>query len=204
MTYLSFTRRDCLRSAMAAVVGGWNWSARSQAWGAVRYDHLSTGDYLGEPKIVATVTTPKFFTEGPAYDGKQFLYFSNVAADQICRLDVRSGELSVFRENTNGANGLEFDSKGNLLACEGGSDDNGRVVRIEIATGRLTVLADAFAGHPLGAPNDLVIDKAGRLFFTSRLANADPKAGNINAVYRIDPNGGLHSIRARDRHAERN
>lgn len=194
MTESRISRRDCLRSGVAAAFGGLTWSATSRAWGAVSYDNLATSDYLAEPKIVATVTTPKFFTEGPAYDGKKFLYFSNVAANQICRFDVLTGELSVFREDTNAANGLEFDHQGNLLACEGGTNDQGRVVRIEVATGKLTVLADAFAGHPLGAPNDLVIDKQGRIYFTSRLMNADPQAGNVNAVYRIDPDGDVHRI----------
>lgn len=192
MTVSCISRRDCLRSAVAVAFGGLTWSPTSRAYGAVSYDNLATRDYLGEPKVVATVTTPKFFTEGPAYDGKQFLYFTNVAANQICRFDVETADLSVFRENTNAANGLEFDNQGNLLACEGGTNDRGRVVRIEVATGKLTVLADAFAGHPLGAPNDLVIDKQGRIYFTSRLINADPNAGNVNAVYRIDPDGGFH------------
>ena len=192
---LSFiSRRDCLRSAVAAALGGLTWSKASRAWGAVSYDSLATSEYLGEAKIVATVTTPKFFTEGPAYDGKQFLYFSNVAANQICRFDVVTSELSVFQEDTNAANGLEFDQQGNLLACEGGTDDQGRVVRIDTATGKLTILTDAFGGHPLGAPNDLVIDKHGGIYFTSRLMNTDPQAGNVNAVYRIDPDGGVHRV----------
>ncbi len=167
-----------------------------RTFGKVPYENLATAEYLGAPKIVATVATPKFFTEGPVYDGQRFLYLSNVSANQICRFDTRTNELSVFRENSNAANGLEFDRDGNLLACEGGVNDQGRVVRIEIATGKLTVLADRFQNHPLGAPNDLVIDKAGRLYFTSRLANTDPQAGNVNAVYRIDPDGVLTRILA--------
>src|SRR5262245_10246227 len=114
MTASRFSRRDCLRWAVAAALGGLTSPATSRAWGAVSYDNLATGDYLGEPNIVATVTTAKFFTEGPAYDGKHFIYFSNVAANQICRFDVLTGELSVFRENTNAANGLDFDRQGNL------------------------------------------------------------------------------------------
>lgn len=194
MTVSRISRRDCLRSAVAAAFGGLAWPAVSRAWGAVSYDNLATRGYLGGPRIVATVTTPKFFTEGPAYDGKQFLYFSNVAVNQICRFDALTGELSVFRENTNAANGLEFDQQGNLLACEGGTNHQGRVVRIDIATGKLTVLADTYAGYPLGAPNDLVIDRQGRIYFTSRLMNADPQAGNVNAVYRIDRDGAVKRI----------
>lgn len=188
------TRRDWLRCSAAAMAGG---LIRSRAFGAVSYDDLPSKDYLGEPKIVATVTTPKFFTEGPVYDGKQFLYFSNVAANQICRFDVKTSEFSVFRENTNAANGLEFDHRGRLIACEGGMNDEGRVVRIEVGVGQVAVvtnLAYQFDGHLLGAPNDLVIDSKGRIYFTSRLANTDPAAGNVNSVYRIDPDGKVDRI----------
>ncbi len=188
------SRRDWLQWSAGAVAAS---MMTSRSWGAVSYADLPTKDYLGEPKIVATVTTPKFFTEGPAYDGKQFLYFSNVAANQICRCDVMTGELSVFRENTNGANGLEFDHRGRLIACEGGMNDEGRVVRIEVGLAQVAVitnLAYQFGGHLLGAPNDLVIDKQGRIYFTSRLTNDDPKKGNVNSVYRIDPDGKVDRI----------
>src|SRR5262249_50481005 len=45
-------------------------------------------------------------------------------------------------------------------------------------------------------PNDVEIDGKGRVYFTSRIANADPKAGNVNAVYRIDPDGTLARVLA--------
>jgi gluconolactonase len=53
------------------------------------------------------------------------------------------------------------------------------------------VLADSYRGFPIGAPNDLDIDAQGRVYFSSRLSNRDPKAGNVNAVYRTDPDGSL-------------
>jgi gluconolactonase len=65
-----------------------------------------------------------------------------------------------------------------------------------MASGKITVLADRHQGKPLGAPNDLDIDARGRVYFTSRLANRDPKTGNVNAVYRIDPDGALTRILA--------
>jgi gluconolactonase len=58
-----------------------------------------------------------------------------------------------------------------------------------MATGKIEVLCDEYGGHPLGAPNDLCFDNAGRIYFTSRLPNADLEKGNVNSVYRIDLNG---------------
>jgi gluconolactonase len=87
---------------------------------------------------------------------------------------------------------LILDREGRLLACEG---DAGRVTRTDLA-GQVSVLADQYQGHPLGGPNDLDLDSKGRVYFTSRLGNRDPQAGNVNAVYRIDPDGTVARILA--------
>src|SRR5262249_27588438 len=55
---------------------------------------------------------------------------------------------------------------------------------------------ETYNGKPIGAPNDVEIDRKGRIYFTSRLSNADPKAGNVNSVYRIDLDGKMHRILA--------
>jgi gluconolactonase len=54
-----------------------------------------------------------------------------------------------------------FDGKGRLVACQGGS---GRMVAIGIADQKVTVLAEKMAEK--GKPNDLVIDRAGGVYFT--------------------------------------
>ena len=102
----------------------------------------------------------------------------------------------MFRSNSGSANGLIFDREGRLVACEGGA---GRVTRTDLATGQLTVLADRYEGHPLGAPNDLDIDGRGRIYFTSQVSRSDPAASNVNAVYRIDPDGTIARILAAPR-----
>ena len=79
--------------------------------------------------------------------------------------------------------------EGGLLACEGGA---GRVTRMDLDSGDITVLADEYDGLPLQAPNDLVQDRQGRIYFTSR--PGVKRKGNVNAVYRIDPDGSLHQL----------
>jgi gluconolactonase len=158
---------------------------------AGRYVGLETGNYFEDvdPGGVASLA----FLEGPAVDRAGNVFFTNIPADQIVKWDPAESKLSVFRENSGGANGLLFDRAGRLLACEGNA---GRVTRTDMATGQVIVLADAFNGYPLGGPNDLTSDSEGRVYFTSRLANRNPRQGNVNAVYRIDAPGKVARVLA--------
>lgn len=161
---------------------------------ADRYANLPTTDYLGTLRVEATVTGSKIFTEGPAADAAGNVFFTNTG--EILKWEPAAKRLSVFRKPSNGANGLAFDRQGRLLACEAADGTNGRVTRTEMASGVVTVLCDRFNGFPLGAPNDVCVDANGRVFFTSRLANTNPATGNVNAVYRIDPDGKVARVLA--------
>ncbi len=130
------------------------------------------------------------FLEGPAVDRDGIVYFTNVPASDILTWNPTSRQLAVFRNDSHMANGLLFDAQGRLLACEGGA---GRVTRTTLHTGEVEVLADAYEGHPLEAPNDLAIDDLGRVYFSSRPGPA-PSRGYVNAVYRIDPDGSVHQL----------
>ncbi len=125
------------------------------------------------------------FTEGPACDAEGNVYFSDIPDNRIHKWSV-DGELTTFRENSGGANGLYFDRHGNLLACEGG---NRRVTSIA-PDGEVTVLADSFRGKKLNSPNDLWIDPRGGVYFT------DPRYGSQEDleqdgfhVYYLPPSG---------------
>ena len=60
-------------------------------------------------------------TEGPTVDRDGNLYFTELRFRRIFKVDAK-GELSVYRENSHGANGLLIDPQGRLIACEGGID----------------------------------------------------------------------------------
>jgi gluconolactonase len=179
-------RRTAL-GAIGTAIGYSISTSRTQAAGVA--DQYAKLPKLGSAKTLAKVVDTKIFTEGPAVDRKGDVYFTNVPSEKILKWDGQT--LSEFRTESNKANGLLFEPDGSLIACEGGA---GRVTRTNMKTGQITVLADKFGGFGLGAPNDVANDKAGRLYFTSRLPNADPKKGNVNSVYRIDPDGSLHRI----------
>jgi len=161
---------------------------------ADRYADLRTADYLGAVKVEATVTGDKIFTEGPAVDAEGNVFFTNLG--EILKWEPATKRLSVFRKPSNGANGLAFDRSGRLLACEAADGADGRVTRTDMKSGAVTVLCDRFNGFPLGAPNDVCVDAGGRIFFTSRLANTNPATGNVNSVYRIDPDGKVARVLA--------
>ncbi len=111
------------------------------------------------------------FTEGPACDAEGNVYFSDIPNSRIHKWSV-DGKLSTFRENSGRANGLYFDRRGNLLACEGG---NRRLTSIA-PDGRVTVLADRFDGKRFNSPNDLWIDPQGGVYFT------DPRYGPMDGL----------------------
>jgi len=113
------------------------------------------------------------FTEGPVWLPEGALLFSDPNANTIWRWKEDEG-LSVFRSPSGydgadvaeyrqpGSNGLTLDPQGRLTACEHG---NRRVTRTE-RDGRITVLADRYAGKRLNSPNDLVYRSDGSLYFT--------------------------------------
>lgn len=185
-------RRRFLQSAAVGVTGYClaMQARETQASGiASLYDGLDSTKYFGELKTLAKVVDRKVFTEGPCCDRAGNVFFTSTEVAKILKWDGK--ELSVFRENSGQANGLLFDQDGRLVACEGGA---GRVTRTDMSTGKIEVLVDQFNGHPLGAPNDLCFDGEGRIYFTSRLPNMDATKGNVNSVYRIDPDGKTHRL----------
>jgi len=101
------------------------------------------------------------FVEGPAADSKGNVFFSDIPNNRIHKWSL-DGKLSTFRENSGGSNGLYFDRKGNLLACEGGGR---RLVSID-PQGNVTMLADKYQNKRFNSLNDLWIDPKGGVYFT--------------------------------------
>ena len=129
--------------------------------------------------------------EGPVWDGSGLL-FTHIQASEILRYDPGSKSSSLFRSDTNYANGLALDGEGRLYACEG---DARRVVRYD-GEGEPTVLADGFEGKRLNVPNDLTLDPQGRVWFTDPYyeGSSGPwsrdrsnKELDHDSVYRLNP-----------------
>ena len=91
------------------------------------------------------------FTEGPVGTPDGGLYFSDIRPNRIYRLDS-NGEIGLFREQTNGANGLAVTREGDLLAAD--------------RDGTVTTVTEGSEGKPFLAPNDLILDAKGGIYFT--------------------------------------
>ena len=75
------------------------------------------------------------FTEGPAANAKGEIFFTDIPNNRIHKVGL-DGKVTVFAENTGGANGLMFGADGKLYACANGKkaivsyDDSGNAESI--------------------------------------------------------------------------
>ncbi len=113
-------------------------------------------------------------TEGPVWDG-EFLYFTHIPTSRIMRYDLRSQAISEWRSGTNRTNGLAHDLQGRLFGCCSG----GRAIVRFDPDGRNVRIAERLDGKQLNTPNDLAIDRQGRVWFTNPW-----NEGNIDATER--------------------
>jgi len=115
-------------------------------------------------------------TEGPVWDGEH-VYFTHIKASRIMRYDPKSGKIDEWRTGTNRTNGLAFDLQGRLFGCSSG----GRAILRFDPDGSIATVADRIEGKKLNTPNDLAIDRKGRIWFTNPW-----NEGNINATERTE------------------
>ena len=120
-------------------------------------------------------------TEGPVWDGSGLLY-NECYASTTFRWDPKTGESTVWRENTGQANGMTFDRQGQLFVCEG---DAHRVTKVdpENPNAEPVVISDAFGGETLNWPNDLAVESQGRVFFTDPNYTGGPNNIAHESVY---------------------
>lgn len=135
--------------------------------------------------------------EGPAWHPELGVLSSGNG--HVNRL-ARDGTASVYRKGA-GTNGLLFDHRGRLLACEPALR---RVTRTE-PDGTVTVLTDRYQGKRYNSPNDLTVDSKGRIYFTDpRYGSRDgmevrDEAGRaVEGVYRVDPDGTVTRVLGRE------
>ncbi|GHA05002.1 SMP-30/gluconolactonase/LRE family protein [Novosphingobium arvoryzae] len=116
------------------------------------------------------------FPEGPVVMADGSVIVVELAGGRITR--CWGGRKEVVCEIGGGPNGAAIGPDGALYVCNNGGLDTaefqnargpgaeGRIERVDLATGKFERLFDACDGIPLQAPNDLVFDADGRLWFT--------------------------------------
>src|SRR5215475_16117247 len=146
------------------------------------------------------------WVEGPVWNRKEgYILFSDIPNNAIIKWSEGKGE-SLFMQPSGytgkepftgrepGTNGLTYDSKGRLVACEHGDR---RVSRLEADGKTKTTLADKYNGKRLNSPNDLVYKSNGDLYFTDPIyglpKGAEDPARELDfcGVYRLSMDGKL-------------
>ena len=134
------------------------------------------------------------FTEGPACTADGAVYFVDIPANEIFKIDP-TGAKSLTRAS-NGTFGLAIAKDGTLLGAQA---NPGAITSIDPTTGAITVLCDARAepaegtGTALGRPNDLVVDGGGGVWFTAPVLGRRRENAPPDAVYFL-PSGASGAI----------
>ncbi|MDB5313458.1 MAG: SMP-30/Gluconolaconase/LRE domain protein [Gemmataceae bacterium] len=140
---------------------------------------------LGPTGPVQKVDGTYAFTEGPAADAGGNVYFSDIPKERIHKIDP-AGKVTAFREKSNHANGLMVNAKGEIVACE----MDGAVAAYSPDGKDRRVITDKYEGKRYNAPNDLVLDRAGGVYFTDPAFRAPtPLPQGKTAVYYVDAGG---------------
>jgi len=165
--------------------------------------HAQVGE-TGDPSILPSSANVEllfdsgFFTEGPAVAPDGTVFFSDITftsetdmqAGHIWQFNPHSNQINIFRSPSGMSNGIIFDAKGRMVVAEGADFGGRRITRTDMKTGKSEILAGLYKGLPFNSPNDLVIDKAGRIYFTDpRYFGHESIDQACMGVYRIDTTG---------------
>jgi gluconolactonase len=146
---------------------------------------------LYDTSSVTQLATGFGFTEGPLWHPEGYWLFVDLRASRIHRL--RPGhDVELFRENTNGGNGMTLDQQGRLILCEG---TERRLTRTEL-DGSITVLVDNYRGQRFHRPNDVVLHPDGSIYFTDPgfSVNQGERFMAWDGLYRLATDGALSLV----------
>jgi len=123
------------------------------------------------------------FPEGPVALADGSVLVVEIRRGTLSRVD-RAGTVTAIAELGGGPNGAAIGPDGAVYVCNNGGFawhdiaglavpdgqppdySGGRIERVDLATGRVTVLYTHCEGRPLRGPNDLVFDRHGGFWFT--------------------------------------
>ena len=104
--------------------------------------------------LLATAGFPAFGANGVALsDDERTLFVANTGDDRILTVDLKKGDVSVFVESINGADGIAFDAAGNLVVAANQADN---VLILDSNTGRIKAKLGDFLGITGGKVNGLL------------------------------------------------
>ena len=138
---------------------------------------------------VRELATGLLFPEGPVAMPDGSVLLVEIKRGTVTRV-TPEGKVEVVAETGGGPNGLAIGPDGAAYVCNNGGFlwselgdllvpldlatgsnqtpdfEGGRIERVDVATGAVTVLYRECDGRPLRGPNDIVFDAAGGFWFT--------------------------------------
>ncbi len=141
------------------------------------------------------------FTEGAAVGPDGAMYFSDFAQPfdarpaRIMKFDPKTKKTTIHCADSKMANGLMFNAEGRLFACCA-SPLGGRRALVEILPdGNVKTIVGKYQGKRFNSPNDIVIDRKGRVYFSDpKYVGPEKMELPSMDVYRYDPNGSVHRV----------
>jgi sugar lactone lactonase YvrE len=169
---------------------GANWGLQGEGISSDRHGNL----YFVDTTATAFVPSP-----GPNAGAPNLALNPNGI---VWYYNTKTGETERFLQPSGMASGTKVDKKGRLLVVSGADFLGFRQVRrYNVKTKEFEILAadyPAGSGNKLVSPNDVTIDRKGRIYFVdSRHQGTNSGVNTWNlpfAVYRIDTDGSLHQI----------
>ncbi len=165
-------------------------------------------DAIVEPGAQQQIIAKGFdWSEGPLWlPGQKKLIFSDVPLNTVYQWSPKKG-VSVYlspsgytgkipRGGEPGSNGLLLDNQGNLVLCQHGDRQIGRMnAPLDAPAPVFAKIAGAYQGKRFNSPNDGVYDRQGNLYITDppyglvKQENDPGKELPYQGVYQIDPAG---------------
>jgi len=131
------------------------------------------------------------FPEGPVAMPDGSVILGEVKAGAITRVDPAGGSERIVKV-PGGPNGLAVGPDSAVYVCNNGANpggyDGGRIERVDLATGKVEVLYEAYDGTRLSAPNDIVFDQHGGFYFTD-YGHVHPTGQDRGAIFYAHADG---------------